>query len=92
MGGKQMKEFLLVIIENNFLQTVFGTLLGVVVGHYLASRFQRKMLEQQLEAQKASQEELQAHIKNITDEMATRLLPSLMSIAAQGNRNNVHIS
>ena len=87
-----MKEFFMFILGNNFLQTVFGTLLGVVVGHYLASRFQRKMLEQQLEAQKASQEELQAHIKNITDEMTTRLLPSLMGIAAQGNRNNIHNS
>jgi hypothetical protein len=50
------------------------------------------MLEQQLEAQKASQEELQAHIKKITEEMTTRLLPSLMGIAAQGNRNNIHNS
>jgi hypothetical protein len=50
------------------------------------------MLEQQLEAQKASQEELQAHIKNVTDEMTTRLLPSLMNIVAQGNRSNIKTS
>jgi cell division protein FtsB len=87
-----MKESLLIILENSFLQTVFGTLLGVVVCHHMASRFQRRMLEQQLEAQKASQEELQAHIKNVTDEMTTRLLPSLMNIVAQGNRSNIKTS
>jgi hypothetical protein len=78
-----MKEFLIIILENSFLQTVFGTLLGVVVGHHMASRFQRKMLEQQLEAQKASQEELQAHIGRVTEAMTMSLQRELNGISAR---------
>ena len=78
-----MKDLLLMILENSFLQTVFGTLLGVVVGHYMASRFQRKMLEQQLEAQKASQEELQAHIGKMTEVMTMTVERELSHIGGQ---------
>jgi hypothetical protein len=78
-----MKEYLIIFLQNSFLQSVFGTLLGVVVGHQMASRFQRKMLQQQLEAQKASQEELQAHIGRVTEAMTMTLQTELNRTGAQ---------
>jgi hypothetical protein len=80
---------LIVSTTNDFLQTVFGGLLGVVVSHYLASRFQRKMLEQQLESQKAAQQELEAHIERVTEAMTRSLQRELMGINAGGLRSNI---